>query len=399
MPVPLEPAERKFLILAGSVLLAVLVLALILAPPAEQQPTGYASSYSAGSDGAKAAFLLLRDLGYAVEHWEKPPTQLPTEPGSTVLILSQPLLPSAADESQAIRAFIRKGGHVLATGPIAARLLPEGGTLEHEPQGTGWATYRAVVPSPLARGAPEITMARAVRWQMAHFGHLAIYAEGVNSVVVSYSYGKGQVVWWAAATPLSNAGIRQTGNLNLFLNSVGPPGERRVLWDEYFHGRRGSLWTYFAGTPISWGLAQLGLFAVALLLTFARRSGPVRPPVPESRLSPLEFVETLGDLYHRAHAAGAAVGIANQRFRYLLTRRLGLPSTAPTAQLFEAVRDRLGWKQPGFYETLQRAERAARDPALDDAAALQVVQALEQYAELLQLRPRNPEEHRGWRNK
>src|SRR2546426_12786547 len=72
---------------------------------------------------------------------------------------------------------------------------------------------------------------------------------------------------------------------------------------------------------------------------------------------------------------------------------------APTAQLFEAVRDRLGWKQPGFYETLQRAERAARDPALDDAAALQVVQALEQYAELLQLKPRNPEEQRGWRNK
>jgi len=27
------------------------------------------------------------------------------------------------------------------------------------------------------------------------------------------------------------------------------------------------------------------------------------------------------------------------------------------------------------------------------------VQALEQYAELLQLKPRNPEEHRGWRNK
>src|SRR2546422_4760103 len=43
----------------------------------------------------------------------------------------------------------------------------------------------------------------------------------------SYSYGKGQVIWWAAATPLSNAGIRQRGNLNLFLNSVGPPGERR----------------------------------------------------------------------------------------------------------------------------------------------------------------------------
>jgi hypothetical protein len=48
---------------------------------------------------------------------------------------------------------------------------------------------------------------------------------------------------------------------------------------------------------------------------------------------------------------------------------------------------------------LQRAERATRDPALTDAEALQIVQALEQYAGLLQLQPRNPKENRGWRNK
>ncbi len=398
MPVPLEPGDRKLLIIAGGVLLVALVLTLAVSPPA-QQAAGFPSSYSAASDGAKAAFLLLKDLGYGVERWEQPPTGLPAEPAGTLLILAGPFFPGGDEERQALRRFIRTGGRVLATGPFAAYLLPEGGSLAHEPPGAEWRKYRAVLPSPLARGASEITMESQARWQMAHFHHLGIYAEGRNSVVVAYSYGSGQVVWWAAATPLTNAGISQPGNLNLLLNSVGPPGGTRVLWDEYYHGQRGSLWSYFIGTPVPWGLAQLGVVALALLATFARRAGPVRLPAVEARLSPLEFVETLGDLYHRAHAAQSAVEISYQHLRYLLTKRLGLPAAISIARLHEVVRERLGWKQPGFFETLQRAERAARDPDLSDAEALRLVQALEQYAGLLQLRPRNPEEVRRWANK
>jgi len=395
MPVPLEPGDRRFLIIVGGLLLAVVMIVLAVSPPPAAQSAGFPSSYSPASDGAKAAFLLLKDLGFDLERWERPASELPGEPAGTLLILAEPFLAPSADERQAVHSFVRRGGQVLAAGPGAARLLPDGGALDYEPPAAGWKEFRAVLPSPLTRGAPRITLEPRARWQMAHFAHAAPYAEGINSVVVAYRYGEGQVVWWAAATPLTNAGIRQSGNLTLLLNSLGPPGQKRLLWDEYYHGQRGSLWSYFAGTPLPWGLLQLGLVALAVLLTFARRAGPVRAPVPVSRLSPIEFVETLGDLYHRAHAAPAAVAIAWQRFRYRLARRLGLSPAAAIAQLYQSVRDRLGWKEPGFFEALQRAERAARNPALTDAEALQIVQSLEHYAELLQLKPR-PQEKRAW---
>ena len=398
MPVPLEPADRKFLILAGSILSAVVIAGLVIAPPPAEPSTGSASSYSAASDGAKAAYLLLKDLGYSVERWERPATELPSQPEGTILILAEPLPLFSAEDNQAIHRFIHAGGRVLATGLFVAHLLPEGSAFPYEHPEPGWKQFRAVVPSPLARGAPEVTMSPAARWQMTHPGHVGIYADGADAVVVEYAVDKGQVIWWPSATPLVNAGIVQPGNLNLLLNSLGTPERTRVLWDEYAHGRRGSLWSYFSGTPLPWSLAQLGLFVLAVCATFARRNGPVRPPVTESRLSPLEFVETLGDLYLSAHAAAPAVSVAWQRFHYLLTRRLGLSSTAPVAELYSAVRERLGWKEPGFYETLQRAERGARNASLSGAEALQMVQALEHYAGLLQLKSRPLKEKSGWQN-
>ena len=55
-------------------------------------------------------------------------------------------------------------------------------------------------------------------------------------IVVSYKVGLGEVIWWGANTPLTNAAIAKSGNMALLLNSLGKPGEVRVFWDEYFHG-------------------------------------------------------------------------------------------------------------------------------------------------------------------
>jgi hypothetical protein len=399
MPVPLEPGDRKILIITAVLLLVLVAVALRFAPTPAAVSTGVPSTYSAAKDGAKAAYLLLKDLGYNTDRWDLPPGELPGDTAEVTLILAEPESPASAQDVQAIHQFIRAGGTVVGTGASAAKLLPQARTVQYEKSGSAWKTFHPVLPSPLASGAPEIVMEPAARWGSSATDQLAVYAEGENAVVVTYRYGLGRVIWWAASTPLENAGISKAGNLSLFLNSIGPARGRQILWDEFFHGQRASLWTYFAGTPIPWGLAQCGIVALAVFLSFGRRAGPIRAPQVESRLAPLEFVETLGDLYHRAHAASAAVGIEYQRFRYLLTRRLGVPPSASTTQLHEAVRDRLGWKEPGFYETLQRTERAVRDPNLGDAEALSIAQALEQYEDLLQLKPRKPEEKRSWRNK
>jgi len=398
MPVSLDPADRRILILFGGLLLGVLAIGAFVFPSNSAKGPSFPTTRSSASEGAKAAYLLLTDLGYTVERWALPPTELPQPASDTLLILAEPLLPASAEEVSALNRFVNSGGRVLAIGQEAAKMVPQGGLLKVEANEAEWKIYRAVAPSPLTRGADEILMAPGTRWEMKH-GHLAVYAEGPQAAVVTYRVGKGRIIWWAAPTPLTNAGITLSGNLQLFLNSVGPVGRVRVLWDEYYHGERGTLRSYLEKTPVPLAFAQLGVLALALLLTFARRSGPVRPPQVAARLSPLEFVETLGDLYHRGHAGAAAASISVQHFRALLTRRLGLPAGAPIAQLHQAARDRLGWTEPGFYEALQAAERATRQSDIGDDDALRVVQSLEHYAELLQIKRRANKETQEWPNR
>jgi hypothetical protein len=393
MSVPLDPGDRKILIATGILLLALVGIAFLVSPPAEESVL-YPSSYSTDSGGAKAAYLLLKELDYDVERWEQPPTALPGEAEGTVLILAEPFLPSSDSERHALRSFVRRGGRVLATGAGATLHIPSthGEQLESTDCKFGWRVYSAQVPSPLAHRAPTITMGAFNCWKQPASTPLGVFGDKENAVVVSYPLGEGEVVQWVSSTPLTNAGIGETHNLELLLNSIGARESARILWDEYYHGHRGTLATYIGHTPLLWGLAQLGLIFLALCLAHARRAGPVRVPVAESRLSPLEYVETVGDLYHRAHAASAAVEIAYQRFRFLLARSLGVPARSTVEQLHRAAAKRLGGSDPEFFKIMQRCEQALRNPELTDGEAVLLVQALRDYTRIFQLTSLRTEE-------
>jgi hypothetical protein len=116
-------------------------------------------------------------------------------------------------------------------------------------------------------------------------------------------------------------------------------------------------------------------------------------PAVATRLAPLEFVDTLGGLYQRAHAEPDAIAAVYQRFRSTLTRHLRLPMTIPNASLDEAVRGRLGLKDDSFLETLQRADAASRAQKIPPAEALALIQKLEKYEVQLGLKKKKQEKH------
>ncbi len=384
MPVTIEAGDRKILIVTGILLVILLAATLLVAPQEEQEP-GYPSTYSAASGGAKAAFLLLKESGYKVERWEASALDLPKEPERTLLILADPMLTPSADERQAVANFLRAGGRVLVTGELGGALVPEYDLQHPETLSLDPAVYTAALPSPLTRGVPEIRLPALARWGNKHAAHLPLYRRGKDVGAVIYQVGEGQVIWWADSSLLSNAGLMEKGNLELLLNVAGAPGEQKILWDEYYHGRRRSLWSYFGTTSLAWAVAQLGLLALAVVITFSRRSGLVRAPVPESRLSPLEFVETLGGLYARARAAPTAVEIAHQRFRYLLGKRLGLPPDTAAAELARIAHERLGARERELFQTLQQARAVAGNLDLTDQQALALVRQFHQHAEEMKL--------------
>jgi hypothetical protein len=391
MPAAIASGDRKILLIAGAVLLVLTVALALLGSAPAGQGIEVPSTYSAGPGGARAAYLLLQELHYKVSRWERSPTELPIdEPDDVVLILADPWEPPTKEDREALASFVEDGGQVIFTGERVEAYFPKAKVNEGVPTDE-WETVSANLPSVYTAGAPKIALQRNATWQRPTASQLALYGETESPVVLSWRVGEGRILWWAAATPLTNSGISREGNLNFFLDAVKSPvaGEKaapQIYWDEYFHGERTSLWSYVQKTPVAWGLAQVSIIGLIIVFTFSRRSGPTVMPPVVSRLAPLEFVDTLGGLYERAGAEPAVVGFVYQRFRATLSRQLRVPSNVTDTELANAVQARLGWKDTGLKTTLARALVASRAKKVPPEEALGLVRELEQYEEQLGLK-------------
>lgn len=385
MPAFLDRSDRRLVAGAIVIMLILLGLTYVLRPVPEQQTIGTPSSYSSEWLGTKAAFLLLQQSGYRVERWQSPPTDLPDLPAGTTLIFAEPSEQGSSREKDAVSRFVSAGGRLLVMGASGAGFAPQSATLAIPDSDLTPKSFVAQIPSPLSRNAPEVTMVAPDDWKNLAPSQLPVYERNGKPGVVWYRFGKGEVIWWAIASPMSNGSIREKDNLALFLNSVGPPGSR-VLWDEYFHGMRRSLTSYFAATPLPWAGFQLALAFAALLFTFSRRSGPIWVTIETPRTSPLEFVSTMGGLYQSAHASAGAVGVAYQRLRLSLTRKLGLSANAKLAELCRAASAQFDLSEDALFHTFSRAERAMRDIDPDEKEALDLVRALHDYSNRLEIR-------------
>ena len=383
MPSRLSPGDAKLLWAAAGVGAVLIGATAFLSPAVQRGESPIPSTYSSDPDGALAAYLLLSDLNIPVRRSEQAPDALRDAPVNAVFILAEPSELAKPEERQELLEFVRRGGRILFCGSGLQWFLP---LPETKNIITGiWRSYKAEFPSGLSRGADTVIMRAKTRGDFSSPESLRLYGLQDEPVVVVSQVGKGEVLWWSAATPLTNAGISQVDNLRLFLNAVsdadGTP--RTVYWDEYFHGQQGSLWSYIARTPIPWGLWQLALVSLVLLFAFSRRSGPIVMPQVRSRLSPLEFVNTMGDLYDRAGATSMAVDIPYKRLRLQLARKLGRTAAASDAELARVAFERLSIPEAEMLATLQQASQASRTPKLPGKQALDLVQKLVRYSRQL----------------
>src|SRR5271165_2016655 len=117
--------DTRILIGVTLTVLAVIIAGAFFAPAREDNdPTP--STDNSGAQGAKAAWLLLSQLGYRTERWDRPASDLnEVDAQHTTLILAaaQPLV--TQKEKAGIAEFLNRGGHILATGAASAAMLPE----------------------------------------------------------------------------------------------------------------------------------------------------------------------------------------------------------------------------------------------------------------------------------
>jgi len=385
MRMTLDPGDRPLLIVSGILLVAITVGGIFFVPENLSGLPSLPGTYSTRSTGAKAAYLLLDRLGYKEERWNSPPTQLPQEARNFVLILTDPFEPASQEERVAIQSFVRRGGRVLATGALGARLLNIQGIVADQESEPDWEECEAQLPGPISSRAPAIMMQARVSWKGKQPEGLQYYGDRQGGTVVRFRLGSGTIIWWADSSPLTNYGLTQSANLELLLNSVGEAGNVRVLWDEYFHGDRPDLWSYLSKTPLPWAMLQAALVALALILTYSRRSGPIVDPVAASRLSPMEFVETVGGLYSRKRAAQGAVEIALHCFRSRLARlprhRAATAGVGTKDALAAGYKDDLS--APALF--MSQCDAALTAGISNEAQALGIIQKLHDYTRRLRL--------------
>jgi hypothetical protein len=362
------------------VCLGVLALILVVAfiAPAQEDKDPVPSTWNSGSRGAKAAFLLLERLGYTTGRWEKPSAALNgTDAANTTLVVADANIDDIKNEKAGLAEFLNRGGRVLATGALSARLLPEGEISQPGHMYTALCYTTPLSLSPMGR-AGQISMPVPVRWK----GPAASVDQacGEDPVVVHYPVGAGEVVWWSSSAPLSNRGLWDDAALRLFLASVGGQG-RIVLFDEYIHGARETLWSTIKGTPVKALCWQLAVVALLLVLSFGRRNGPVRALARTPRTSPLEFAESMGALYQKAGALEVATGAAERRLMDFLHREGGIPRetlrSAPDV-IAAAVAERFFYTPPDFVADL----KAARDPGINKLSpkgALELVRRMDRH--------------------
>jgi hypothetical protein len=358
------------------------VLAVILATaflaPAREDNDPVPSTWNSGSAGAKAAYLLLGQLGYTAERWNKPAAALSAiDAARTTLVLAGSELRDVGKEKAGIADFLHRGGRVVATGGLSALMLPDShiGEPQHVYAALCYTTPRSL--NPLGR-AGQIAMPVPIRWK----GNDAFVDQacGDDAVVVHYAVGAGEVVWWSSAAPLSDRGLRNDADLRLLLASVGAPG-RRVLFDEYIHGARQGIWATMNGTPVEPLCWQLAAIALLLVLSFGRRSGPLRALVRTPRTSPLEFAESMGALYQKAGAADVAVGAAERRLMDFLHGEGGIPREALRAApdtVAAAVAARFFYATPDLAADL-KAARESQFNKLNAKGALELVRRIDRH--------------------
>ena len=375
----IDSKDRRLLMWCGIFAVTLAVITGILLPDGDNNESRLPSTYLSGQHGAMAAYELLVRAGYPVERWERPlPELAATASPDTVVIFAQPFT-RESEEIMAVRQILERGGRVLATGFWGGYILP--GASPDPPREFNFAACK-LEPEGLDElaGSGEVWMTAEATWQVGNPSDRVQYSCAGQPAVVEYDWGEGHVVWWASATPLENGSLARAHNLDLFLNSLGPRQGHHFYWDESLHGEMRSDWSFASGPALS--MLRFGLLALAVLvlLSFSRRSGPVRELPAAVRATPIEFIDALGSLYRNAGAASTAVSIAWERFRRHALWLCGMRGkNMGAAELAEVLRRRFPALGPKLENDLTAVEESLGDEAIRPREALRLVQLLERH--------------------
>lgn len=295
------------LLAAGSIVLVLLALASESTTPRADRTTY--STYDSGRSGYRAIYETLRGAGVSVRRFERQLALL--DPDVRTLVISgyeddPDAKPLSRGDADRLARFVNGGGRlVVLDDDFAGKLDVTPGVGSSHP-----IRARAAVALAHTRytagvervGAPMESAFEFARWP----GAVPLLANDAGVVAVAYGRGKGEVIAITAPALLDNADLLARDNLAFAYDSLA--GHGPVAFDEYVHGydRNATFWQVLPA-PVR---AAAWIVAAIVVLALIGANVPFAPPIPpesgDARDS-APFVEAMGALMRRTHAAGPLI--------------------------------------------------------------------------------------------
>ena len=333
-----------------------LILSIVLASLSSQQRNDpfmqRPSTFFTDVSGARALFLVTKQLIAATEQWRRPIQLLPLPDAAgsaSTIITAGPTRPLAASEAEHLQRWLNAGGQLVlltANGwPLRRRAAASALAIREESVGDkgGGDTFLSryapglhwTKPGPINTGrvigpsVPDGEIILTWRRGFATTGAAKVIAlAGSTALAVEIPVGQGRIIAIADPTMASNGALRSSDNA-VWLISLATGWRRgKILFDEYHHGfgqKRGAmeLTRAFFLTPWGWCVLQIVVAGLLYIFGYRRRFGRIREMARPDRASPLELVEARAGVFQAAAAQTLAANLILQHLCQTLGKARG----------------------------------------------------------------------------
>lgn len=399
--------SKPFLLILGLAVLFVALAIVFSRPAGGHDPIRDHSATRTNAWGTKALTELCQQYGLKTPYWESSLSSL--SPKQQCLCLFDPTSTLRDEDLKKLLQWVQRGGKLLVSVDLdpshdltleAPKVAPNDALLAAvglAGSGRGLAAgdtipvdsslhpelrdvHRVYVPGPhRLRPATKAAALPALQWN-------TLVADRAGGILLSAAHGKGHLYALCEADMLGNQTLGRADNVVLAANLLFDGHTTTVHFDEAIHGVRLGLSDEAQQLDPSRAMAALFAVIAALALYLVSRGWRFGAPVPLTttpRRSALEFVNAFAELYRRAGAQGATLGLLRHSFRLRLATAAGVASDLPPAALAAAVTARRHVAETPLAALLQQLEPGPAGTPPTDDELLALTRQMARYEEAL----------------
>lgn len=294
----------------GAIALAVIILLSLIAAPSSKNNSG--STYNNAPDGYGAWYAFMQHQGTSIQRWQKPLSDIqPQKSPATLLRVNDNLNPPVLDSEE--RKWVEKGNTLVILGVNQPVTAAEFSTKQTSAFG-------------------DIKIDTRRRHQKAKQQQLFL-SDRFGAVVWEEKHKQGKVIF--ATTPYLAANAYQDYLSNFrYLADLVTKKSNTIFVDEYIHGYKdadvrekegeGSLFSYFAKTPLLPALVQGSILLLVLIWAQNRRFGkPVTLDTPVIDNSQA-YIQALAGVLQKAKSRDFVLEMLAKQEQLQLQKALGL---------------------------------------------------------------------------